>query len=231
LTAFVHPVRRTGADHLVDRISEFHFNVFSFACNPHIRTAQLAQKIKRWLRLLAQRKPQRVILASLPGGFLDVLGQPVKPVRGAAASDTLMRPLVIVIGNPISQPLACVCKGGKDGFLQKLLPDRLPEPLDLAQRHGMLRCASNVADPLALEYLLEACLTPPGSKLPAVVRQDLPRRAPLAHGSLDYLEHGLGCLLPEKPVPYDIARVIVDDPHQVDRVEALELEGKDVDLP
>jgi hypothetical protein len=74
LTAFVHPVRLTGADHLVDRISKLHFNVFPFARDPHIRTAQLAQKIKRWLRLLAQRKPQRVLLASLPCGFLDVLG-------------------------------------------------------------------------------------------------------------------------------------------------------------
>jgi hypothetical protein len=74
LTAFVHPVRRSGADHLVDRISELDFNVFPFTCNPHIRAAQPTQKIKGWLRLLAQRKPKRVLLASLPGGLLDVLG-------------------------------------------------------------------------------------------------------------------------------------------------------------
>jgi hypothetical protein len=74
LTAFVHPVRRSGADHLVDRISELYFNVFPFAGHPYIRTAQLAQKIKWWLRLLAQSKPERILLASLPGGLLDVLG-------------------------------------------------------------------------------------------------------------------------------------------------------------
>jgi len=74
LTAFVHPVRRTGADHLVDRISKLHLNVFSFARYPYIRIAQSAQKIKRRLRFLAQRKPERVLLASLPCGFLDVLG-------------------------------------------------------------------------------------------------------------------------------------------------------------
>jgi hypothetical protein len=95
----------------------------------------------------------------------------------------------------------------------------------------MVRCASNVADPLPLEYLLEPCLAPPGSKLSAVVRQDLPGGSPLADGSLDHFEHRLGCLLPEKPVPHDVAGMIVDDPHQVDRIHPLELEGEDVDLP
>jgi hypothetical protein len=74
LTAFVHPVRRSSADHLVDRIPKLHLNVFSFARDPYIRIAQPAQKIKRRLRFLAQRKPERVLLASLPCGFLDVLG-------------------------------------------------------------------------------------------------------------------------------------------------------------
>ena len=129
LTAFLHPVRRTGADHLVDGISELHFNVFPFACHPYIRTAQLAQKIKGWLRLLAQCKPQRVLLASLTGGFLDVFGQPVEPVRGTGTPDALMRALMVVIGNPKRQPLTCVRKGSKKGFLQELLPDRFPETL------------------------------------------------------------------------------------------------------
>jgi hypothetical protein len=142
-----------------------------------------------------------------------------------------MRPLVIIIGNPISQPLTCVRKGRKKGFLQELLPERFPKTLDLAQCHGMLRCASNVADPLALENLLEPRLAPPRSKLSTIVRQDLPRGAPLAYGTLDYFEHRLGCLLPEKPVPHDVAGMIVDDPHQVDRIHPLELEGEDVDLP
>jgi hypothetical protein len=142
-----------------------------------------------------------------------------------------MRSLVVVIGNPISQPLACIRERGKKGFLQELLPERLPEPLDLAQCHRMLRCTSNVADPLPLEYLLEPCLTAPGSKLSAVVRQDLPRGSPLAYGSLDHFQDGLRRLLPEQPVPHDVAGVIVDDPHQVDRIHPLELEGKDIYLP
>jgi hypothetical protein len=88
-----------------------------------------------------------------------------------------------------------------------------------------------MADPLSFEYLLEPCLATPGGKLAAVVRQDFPRCAPLTYGSLYHFQDRIGRLLPEKPVPHDVPRVIVDDPHQVDRIHPLELEGEDVDLP
>jgi hypothetical protein len=153
----------------VDRIPKLHFDVFSFARYPHIRPAQPAQKIKGRLRLLAQGKPKRVLLASLPRGFLDVLGQPVKPVRRTGASDALVRSLVVVVGDPMGYPLACVRKGGKKGFLQELFPDRLPEPFDLAQGHRVPGCAPHMADPLPLQNLLEPCLATPSSKLAAVV--------------------------------------------------------------
>jgi hypothetical protein len=107
----------------MDRIPELHLNVFSFACYPHIRAAQLAQKIKGWLRLLAQGKPQRVLLASLSSGFFNILGQPVKPVRGTPASDALMRSLVVVqLDNTrpiVPKPLWCI--RGILGSARKLL--------------------------------------------------------------------------------------------------------------
>jgi hypothetical protein len=226
MSAFVHAERCSGTDHLVNRIPELDLDLIPFARHPHIRTAQLPQKIKRRLGLLSQRKPKRVLLASLPGGLLDVLGQPVETVRRACTPDALMRPLMIVKGNPMGNPLARVREGSKQSLLQKLLPDCLPEPLDLAQGHRMTGGTAHVADPLALQDLLEPRLPPPGCKLAAVVRQNLPRGSPLPYGSLDHLQDSLGCLLPEEPVPHDVARVIVNDPHQVDRVEPLELEGK-----
>jgi hypothetical protein len=124
-----------------------------------------------------------------------------------------MRALMIIIGNPISQPLACIRKGSKKSFLQKLLPDRFPKTLDLAQCHWMARRTSHVANPLPLQDLLEPRLATPGSKLAAVVRQDLSRCAPLAYGSFDHLQNSFRCLLPEQPVPHDVAGMIIDDTH------------------
>jgi uncharacterized membrane protein YphA (DoxX/SURF4 family) len=46
-----------------------------------------------------------------------------------------------------------------------------------------------------------------------------------------HLQHCIRRLLTKQPVTHDIAGMVVDDPHQVHTVHALELEGKDVDLP
>jgi hypothetical protein len=96
------------------------------------------------------------------------------------------------------QPTAGVRERGEDSILQKLPPDRLPEPLDLAQRHRMLRCAAHVLYTLLSQYLLEPCLTTPGHELAAVVRQDLPWRTPLPDRALQHLENRIRILLPEQ---------------------------------
>jgi hypothetical protein len=215
----------------VDRIPQLHLDVIPFASYPYIRLSELTEKIEGRLRLLAQGKPQGVFPAPLPRRLFDVLRQPIEPVGRAPAPDPLVRSLVIVIGYPVGDTLAGIGKGGKEGFGYELLPDRLPEPLDLPECHGMTWCTADMADALPLEHLLKPCLPPPGSKLPPVVRQDLSGGSPLADGSLDHLKHCFSRLLPEQPMPHDIAGVIVDDAHQVDRIHPFELIGEDIDLP
>jgi hypothetical protein len=88
-----------------------------------------------------------------------------------------------------------------------------------------------VPDALPRHQLLEPRLTTPRHELPAIVAEDLSRCAPLADGTLDHLQHRVGCLLPEQPVAHQVPRVVVDDAHQVHRVHPLQLKGEDVDLP
>jgi hypothetical protein len=181
----------------VDCIPQTDFDLFPLAHYPDVRIPQLAQKIQGRLCLLAQGQPQRVLLTPLTGGFLDVRGQTVEPVRRAGSLNALMRPLVIIVRHPVGNPLAGIRKRSKQSFLQKFLPDRLPEPLDLAQRHRMVCRAAHMSDPLLLQDLLKPRLASPGCKLPAVVRQDLPGRTPLADSSLDHFQHRLRSLLSE----------------------------------
>jgi hypothetical protein len=189
----------------VDCITQSHLDIIPLAGDPNIGCSELAQKIKGWLGLLAQRKPERILLASLPGGLLDIGGQPVEPVCRTGSVKALMRSLVIVIGDPVAQSLAGVRKGGKKGLLQELLPESLPEPLDLAEGHRMVRRAADMTDPLPLEHLLEPRLPSPGGKLSTVVRKDLSRRSPLADGSLEHFQYRFGRLLPEQTVTHDVA--------------------------
>ena len=92
----------------------------------------------------------------------------------------------------MGQPLTGIGKGGKHGVGQELLPDRAPETLDLAQGHRMMGCAAYVLDPLPAQHLLKPALAAPGHELTAVVREDLPRRSPLADCTSQNFQYRFG---------------------------------------
>ncbi len=59
-----------------------------------------------------------------------------------------MRPLVVVVFHPQAHPLARRLETVELRPHQKVFPDRLPEPFDLAQGHGMMRPAFDVVNPI-----------------------------------------------------------------------------------
>lgn len=212
-------------------VPQLHLDVLAFTGYPNVSLTKFTKKIHGRSSLLAQGELKGILLAALFYGFFNVIGHTVKTVCRAEPVYPLVGPLVVVIADPVIEPLASIGKGGKSSFLQELCPDRLPEPLDLAQGHGVVGSRAYVADPLALQHLLEPGLATPGRELPAVVREDLPGRAPLTDSALHHFEHGLRGLLAEQAVTYDVAGVVVNDTHQVDLIHTLELESEDVDLP
>jgi hypothetical protein len=138
---------------------------------------------------------------------------------------------MVVVADPVIEALAGVGERSEHRVLQKLGPDRFPEPLDLAQGHRVVRGRAHVADALTLEHFLKLGLPTPGRELPAIIGKDLTRRAPLADRALHHLKNGLGGLLAEQAMADDVAGMIVDDTDQVYRIHALQFEGEDVDLP
>jgi hypothetical protein len=164
----------------VYRIAHLDLDLFTLAHNTHIRAAQLAQQVQWRLRLLSQGQTQRVVLATLLHGFFHVVGDPVEPIRRTGPIQPLVWTLVVVIVNPVLQPTAGVRERGEYRLLEKLPPDRLPEPLDLAQRHRMLGRAAHVLHTLLPQHLLKPRLTTPGHELAAVVGQNLAWCTPLA---------------------------------------------------
>jgi len=60
----------------------------------------------------------------------------------------LVGPLVVVVLYPQPYPLAGGLEAVKLCSHQKLLPNRLPEPFDLPQSHGMMGPAFDVMDPI-----------------------------------------------------------------------------------
>jgi len=205
----------------VHRIAHLYLYLVSLAYHTHVGAADLSQQIERRFGLLPQGQTQGVLSASLLYGFFHIICDSVEPVRGAASIDSLMRSLVIVIMDPVLQSLAGIRERAEHRLLEKLPPDCLPEPLDLTQRHRVLRSATHMLHPLLFQHLLKPTLATPGHELPAVIREDLSRSTPLPGCSLEHFQHRIRILLPEQSPAHQVAGMIVDDPDQVDRIHPL----------
>ncbi len=151
-------------------------------------------------------------------------------VRGAEAVQRLVGPAVVVVLHPEPDPLAGGVEALELGAREELLPDGLPEPLDLAERHGVVGPALQVVDAILLELGLEAGGPPPAGELPALVGEQLLRDPVLRHRPAIDLQDVLRGLAAEDVEPDDIAGVIVDEADQVG-VLAAQAEGEDVGLP
>jgi hypothetical protein len=205
ITFFVNTEGSAGSDNFMNRVPKLYLDVIAFAGDSHIRVTQFTKKIQGRSSLLAKGKLKRVLIAALLYCLVNIIGYPVKTVGRTGSAYALVGTLVVVIAYPVVQALAGVSKGGKDSILKELCPYGLPEPLDLAEGHGMVGGGSDMGDALALENPLESCLPAPGRELAAVVRKDLPRGSPLADGPLDHLKDGIGSLLTEQAVAHYIA--------------------------
>jgi hypothetical protein len=212
------------------RTIDAHFDLAFFGPQHHRLLAQPPDHVERFLRLAAQRQ------------FLDVGGDPLLdhlaqlrrngevPIRRTQAVQALVRAFVIVELHPQPHPLTGLLEAVKLRPRQELLPDRFPEPLDLPERHRMMRRALEVMDPILRQFPLEAGLAVPGRVLPPVVGEHLPGHPVLGHGAAVNLQHVLGGLAAEQIQSNHVAGMIIDETDQV-RVLAAQSKREDVGLP
>ncbi len=137
---------------------------------------------------------------------------------------------MVVVLHPVGDPFLSVLERIEPRPLQELLPDRLPEPLDLPQRHRVMRRAADVVDPVLGQFHLEAGFPFPGRILLPVVRQHLLRDPMIADRPPIDFHHVLRRLGSAHPEPRDVAGVIVDEPDQVAGLP-VHPKGEDVALP
>ncbi len=145
----------------------------------------------------------------------EFLGDAEEAVRGTEALQALVRAPVVVILHPEPDPLAGRVEAVELRAVQELLPDRLPEALDLAERHRVMGPALEVMDAILLELGLEPGRAPPAGELPALVGEQLLRDAVFRHGPAVDLEHVLRRLAAEHLEPHHVPGVIVNKADQV----------------
>ncbi|HZY05834.1 MAG TPA: hypothetical protein VFF02_20275 [Anaeromyxobacteraceae bacterium] len=181
-------------------------------------------------RLPAQGELEDVLLDAFLDHLPEFFGDAEEAVGGAEALERLVGPAVVVVLHPEPHPLAGGLEALELGADQKLLPDRLPEALDLAQGHGMVGAALQVVHVVLPELGLEAGGPPPAGELPALVGEELLGEAVLGHRPAVDLEDVLCRLAAEDLEPHHVAGVVVEEANEIG-VLAAELEGEDVGLP
>jgi hypothetical protein len=149
--------------------------------------------------------PHRQLLHILRDPPLDHLPQRLRdreePIRRAQPLQRLVRPLVVVELHPQPHSLPRLLEAVELRPLQELLPDRFPEPLDLAQRHRVMRPTLEVVDPIFFQFLLEARHPPPTAVLTPLVGEHLLGHAVLGDRRPIDLQHVLRGLAAEQIQP------------------------------
>jgi hypothetical protein len=92
-----------------------------------------------------------------------------------------MGPSVVVVLHPQPNSLAGRLEAVKLRAHQKLLPDGLPEAFDLAQGHGMMRPAFEVANPILAQLRLETGGPAPTGVLAPLIGEHFFGHAVLRH--------------------------------------------------
>jgi hypothetical protein len=189
-------------------------------CDGEVSVAEPSHKVKRLAWRLLKGKPQGVLLDVLLDRLAHVRGSSEESVRGHEPVDTSMGSLEIVGIDEQAQPPRAVGEVGKHRAREKLLPQRLPEPLHLAQRLRVLRPALDVADTLAPQLLFELRRASPRGVLPAVVRQHLLGRAVFGDTVQQRLHHQTRLLVVPERVRDDEPRVVIHEGCQVEPLMA-----------
>jgi hypothetical protein len=207
-----------------------HFDFALFRADHHRLVPQPADHVKRVPRLAPQSKLQGVFLHAFFQSLLELVGDLEKPVGRTQPPDTLVGPLVVVVFDPEADAICGVLEAGKLRALQKFSQDRLPEALDLAQCHRMMRTGLDVFDPIFLKLALKPGGAAPVGVLAPVVGEHLLGNTVFGHGPAVGLDHVLGGLAAVKTQPRNVSRVVVDKADKVG-VSAGQPEGHDVALP
>ena len=172
---------------------------------------ELPDDVEGFADRLLEREPQLVLRDRALDLCTHVRGCLEESICGYEAVECLMRPLEVVVGQEMRQPVLRIHRVREHGPAQKLVPERLPESLDLAQRLRMLRAAPDVLDAHSPQHLLELGLAAPHRVLPAVVGQHLRRLSVRGDASLERLHDQRRLLVMRERVPNHEAAVVVHE--------------------
>jgi hypothetical protein len=211
--------------------SELHLQRVALRRDGYVAIAQAADEIKRLARRLLSRQTHLVVRHALLDRRAHVRSRAEESVRRYEPVERLVRALEVVRVDEMHDAPVAVSEIRKHRARQKLVPERLPKALDLAERLRMLRSALHVPDAVLAELLFEFSLAAPSGVLPALVRQDFLRRAVLRYPARQRLHHQVRLLMMCQRKRHDVPRVVVHEAREVEPLVLAQEKREDVALP
>jgi hypothetical protein len=150
---------------------------------------ELAGQVEGFSERLRLRQAQRVLLDLRLDARPHLGSRTEEAVCGGQSLQALVRALEVVVLDKKRNPPLAVLEVGEHRAREQLLPQRLPEPLDLAAGLRMMRSALHMRDAVALQLRFELGRATPGGVLPSLIGEDLPRRAVLCDAARQCLQH------------------------------------------
>jgi hypothetical protein len=192
-----------------------HLHLALLGPNDHGLLAHPPYHVKRTVRLPPQGQFQNVLLNAPFDDLAQFLGNGKEAVRWTQPFQGLMGPPVVVVLHPQPDPLAGGLQAVKLRSHEKFLPDRLPEPLDLAQGHGMMRPALEVVNPILAQLRLEARGPAPARVLASLIGKHFFGYPVLRHRRAVHLQDVLRRLAAKDVQTHHVAGVIIQKADEV----------------
>jgi hypothetical protein len=170
---------------------ELHVQPAALRRDGQIAIAEATHEIERLPRRLLQRESRCILGDVLLDRCTHLRRRAEESISRHQAGERLVRSLEVVRVDEERQAPLQISKVGKHGARQKLVPQRLPEALDLAERLRMLRPRLHVRDPFAPQLLFEFRRAAPRRVLTALVSEDLAWHSVRADSSTERLHHQL----------------------------------------
>ena len=203
----------------------------AFGGDGEVAVAESADEVKRLPRRLLVRKSNRVVGDVFLDGRADVRRCAEEAVGGHEPFERLVGTLEVVGVDEELHPTVTVGEVGKDRPREKLVPERLPETLYLAESLRVLRATLDVADAVQVQLALEVGLATPRRVLTPLVGEDFARLTPGRDSALECFDDEVRALMVRNVVRDDEARMVVHEGRHVETLVAAEQKREDVGLP
>ncbi|HSS48269.1 MAG TPA: hypothetical protein VLX28_04925 [Thermoanaerobaculia bacterium] len=219
------------ADGLGLFIAQAHPQTRAFGGNRQVLISKASDQVEGLLRRLLLSFPHGVGFDVGLDGCTYLRRCPEVPVSWHEPAQRLMRSLEVVAFDEEPEPTLAVGEVREDRAAQKLVPQRLPEALDLAEGFRVLGPTLDVPDSILAQSLLEDRLAPPGRVLPSLIRQCLLRHPEGCNAPLESFQDQRALLVMGQYEAHDETRVVVHEGRQVQPLVASQQECEDVRLP